>query len=70
MQILDGRLFAFVAFDMGFEIDLERARQLLQGTRVPALRQDRPTPPEVEYPEPPVELSLGEQQLPRGASPQ
>jgi hypothetical protein len=63
VRILDGRLFAFVAFDVGFEIDLERARRLLQGTRAPALRQERPTPPEVEYPEAPVEVGLGEQLL-------
>src|SRR5262245_52323175 len=64
VRIVDGRLFAFVAFDVGFEIDLEKARTLLHGTRVPAMRQDRPTPPEVEYPEVPVELNLGEQRLP------
>lgn len=66
MRILDGHVFAFVAFDIGFEIDLERARRLLDGTRVPGLRQERPTPPEVRYPEAPVELSLGEQTLPDG----
>ena len=63
VRIVDGRLFAFVAFDVGFEMDLEKARTLLHGTRVPALRQDRPTPPEVDYPEAPVELNLGEQRL-------
>src|SRR5262245_37284311 len=64
VRIIDGRLFAFVAFDIGFEIDLEKARTLLHGTRVPALRQARPTPPEVDYPEAPVELSLGEERFP------
>jgi hypothetical protein len=68
VRILDGRVFAFVAFDIGFEIDLEEARRLLDGTRVPGLRQDRPTPAEVQYPARPVELSLGEQRLPDGTA--
>jgi hypothetical protein len=66
MRILDGRVFAFVAFDVGFEIDLEQARRLLDGTRTTGLRQDRPAPPGVRYPEPPVEVALGEQALQTG----
>src|SRR5688572_23823193 len=66
MRILDGRVFAFVAFDVGFEIDLEHARRLLDGTRDTKLRQDRPAPAEVRYPEPPVEIALGEQRLSTG----
>ena len=66
MRILDGRVFAFVAFDVGFEIDLEHARRLLDGTRPTRLRQDRPAPAEVRYPDPPVEVVLGEQDLPTG----
>jgi hypothetical protein len=68
MRILDGRVFAFVAFDVGFEIDLEHARRLLDGTRATGLRQDRPAPAEVRYPEPPVEVVLGEQQLATGVT--
>jgi len=68
MRILDGRVFAFVAFDVGFEIDLEHARRLLDGTRAAGLRQDRPAPAEVRYPEPPVEVTLGEQRLPTGVT--
>jgi len=63
VRILDGRLFAFVAFDVGFEIDVERARELLDATPAPGLRLHRPTPPEVGYPQPPVEVGLGEQRL-------
>ena len=67
MRILDGRVFAFVAFDVGFEIHLEHARRLLDGTRASGLKHDRPAPPaEVRYPEPPVEVALGEHRLPNG----
>jgi hypothetical protein len=68
MRILDGRVFAFVAFDVGFEIDLEHARRLLDGTRVTGLRQDRPAPAEERYPDPPVEVVLGEQRLSTGVT--
>jgi hypothetical protein len=68
MRILDGRVFAFVAFDVGFEIDLEHARRLLDGTRATGLRQDRPASPETRYPDPPVEVSLGEERLSIGVT--
>jgi hypothetical protein len=69
MRILDGRVFAFVAFDVGFEIDLEHARRLLDGTRVTGMKQDRPAPAEVRrYPDPPVEVLLGEQRLETGVT--
>jgi hypothetical protein len=68
MRILDGRVFAFFAFDIGFEIDLEHARRLLDGTRAAGLKQDRPAPAEVRYPDLPVEVSLGEQQLETGVT--
>jgi hypothetical protein len=68
MRILDGRVFAFVAFDVGFEIDLEHARRLLDGTRATGLRQDRPASPETRYPDPPVEVSLGEERLSTGVT--
>ena len=68
MRILDGRVFAFVAFDVGFEIDLEHARRLLDGTRITGLRQDRPAPLGVRYPDPPVEVALGEQALQTGVN--
>jgi hypothetical protein len=68
MRILDGRVFAFVAFDVGFEIDLEHARRLLDGTRATGLRQDRPASPETRYPDPPVEVALGEERLSIGVT--
>jgi hypothetical protein len=67
MRILDGRVFAFFAFDIGFEIDLEHARRLLDGTRVAGLKQDRPAPAELRYPDLPIEVALGEQRLGTGA---
>jgi hypothetical protein len=68
MRILDGRVFAFFAFDIGFEIDLEHARRLLDGTRAAGLKQDRPAPAELRYPDLPVEVSLGEQRLDTGVT--
>jgi hypothetical protein len=67
MRILDGRLFAFVAFDIGYEIDLGRATALLDAGRGPGLRPHRPAPPSVRYPEAPVELALGSHRLPDGS---
>jgi len=68
MRILDGHVFAFFAFDIGFEIDLEHARRLLDGTRAAGLKQDRPAPAELRYPDLPVEVALGEQRLDTGVT--
>jgi hypothetical protein len=67
VRILEGRTFAFVCFDIGFEIDLEAATRLLDAGRAPAPLPRRPAPPSVRYPELPVELGLGEHRLPDGS---
>jgi hypothetical protein len=67
VRILEGQTFAFVAFDVGFEIDLDATTRLLDAGRVPALRPRRPSPPSVRYPESPVELGLGEHRLSDGS---
>ena len=66
MRILDGRLLAFVAFDVGFEIDLARATEILAAGRAPGLHPRRPAPASVRYPEPPVETTLDDHRLPDG----
>jgi hypothetical protein len=68
MRILDGRLFAFVAFDVGFEIDLARIAGLCAAERARGLRPRRPAPPSVRYPEPPVEVQLEDHRLPDGTT--
>ncbi len=66
MRILDGRTFAFVAFDVGFEIDLERATAVLDASRAPGLRPRRPAPAGLRYASSPVELALGDHVFPDG----
>jgi hypothetical protein len=68
MRILDGRCFAFVAFDVGFEIELAQVMRLLDAGRAPEVRPRRPAPPSVRYPEPPVEVALADHRLPDGAT--
>src|SRR5262245_32095974 len=68
MRIADGRLFAFVAFDIGFEINLARATEILAAGRAPAVHPRRPAPPSVRYPEPPVETLLDDHRLPDGTT--
>src|SRR5258705_13946838 len=67
MRILDGRLYAFVAFDIGFEIALDRATALLDAARAPGLKLRRPAPASIRYPEAPVELALEDHRLPDGS---
>src|SRR5262245_39497910 len=66
MRIADGRLIAFVAFDVGFEIDLRSATAVLAAGRAPGLQPRSPAPQSVRYPEPPVETSLDDHRLPDG----
>jgi hypothetical protein len=66
MRILDGRLLAFVAFDVGFEIALDRATALLDAPRGIPLKLRRPAPPSMRYPAAPVEVSLEDHRLPDG----
>jgi len=68
MRILDGRTFVFVAFDIGFEIDLEAATALLDASRAPGLRLRRPAPPSLRYPAAPVELALPDHRLSDGTA--
>src|SRR5258705_4761227 len=67
MRILDGRVYAFVAFDVGFEIDLDRATALLDAARAPGLKLRRPAPASIRYPEAPVEIALEDHNLPDGS---
>jgi hypothetical protein len=68
MRILDGRTLAFVAFDIGFEIDLDAATTLLAAGRAPGLRHQRPAPPSLRWPAPPVEVALADHTLPDGTT--
>ena len=54
---LSGRLYIFVAFDWGDEIDLERARQLAPSAEVELVRRSR-TPTSIAYKPPPLRFHL------------
>ena len=67
LQILDGRVLALFAFDVGDAIDLEAIPAVLRPERAQLVRR-RPAPAYVQYAVPPVEIALGERpvRLPAG----
>lgn len=64
MRISTGRLFAIFSFDLGFEIDLRRARAALPGgVRAGMGGGGKIGPAHVQYASPPVVQSLGTRRL-------
>ncbi len=60
MQIAAGRLFALFSFDLGFEIDLGRARDALpEGVRAGMGTSGKIAPAHVQYASPPLVQPLG-----------
>lgn len=56
---IDGRLFGLFAFDVGYAIDLDRARDLTQSQGRRGLSRQRATPRSLEYARPPLQVPLG-----------
>lgn len=63
VRIRDGRLHAFFAFDVSNAIELDAIPSILRPERARILNR-RPAPEYVEYAVPPVDLVLGERELP------
>ena len=63
MQIADGELFALFSFDVGFEVDLARARQSFpEGVRA-GMGGTKIAPAHVQYASPPLVQPLGTRRL-------
>jgi hypothetical protein len=58
IQILQGQITAFFAFDVGYGISLETVASLLASTRVQPLSRKKRTPPYLQYARPPHRVSL------------
>lgn len=60
VQILQGQAVALFAFDIGYEVSLERVRELLLSAPVPPLSRKKKTPDYLQYTRPPQLLNLGD----------
>jgi hypothetical protein len=58
-KILKGRVIALFAFDIGFEVDLERLRELPSSSPVQPLSPKKQTPSSLQYSKPPLIVPLG-----------
>src|SRR5689334_21191352 len=64
MQIASGRLFGVFSYDVGFEIDLGRAREAFpEGVRAGIGTDGKVTPAHVQYASPPLVQPLGTRRL-------
>jgi hypothetical protein len=59
MMIQKGQVVAFFAFDIGYEIDLERLRQVTAAVPAQPISRKKQTPPYLQYTKPPQILPLG-----------
>lgn len=64
-----GRLFGLFAFDVGYEIDLGRARQLTTPNEAPVLERRRAAPAHLGYATPPLRIDLGRRDVTIGGQP-
>jgi hypothetical protein len=62
-----GQLIGLFSFDIGYEIDLERARALVAQGHAGGLERRRAAPPHLRYATPPLRAPLGTQPVPLGA---
>jgi hypothetical protein len=60
---IDGRLIGLFSLDVGYEIDLGRARQLTEHTESGDLERRRAAPAHTGYTAPPLRVALGEREL-------
>lgn len=66
---INGRLFGLFAFDVGYEIDLSRARQLTTPNEAPVLERRRAAPAHLGYTTPPLRIDLGSREVTIGGQP-
>jgi len=59
IQIRQGQVIALFAFDIGFEVSMERLGSLPSSVPAPPLTQKKQRPPHLQYASPPRVLSLG-----------
>src|SRR5262249_48872553 len=64
-----GRLIGLFSFDIGYEIDLERARSLSQQGESGEIERRRAAPAYLKYATPPLRLALGTLEVDLGAGP-
>lgn len=60
IQIRQGQILALFAFDIGFEVSMDKLSSLLTSVPVPPLTQKKQTPSHLQYSRPPRLVSLGE----------
>jgi hypothetical protein len=60
LSILQGQAFALFAFDIGYEVDLEKLGSLLPSQRLQPLSTTKRTPTYLQYPRPPHVIRIGE----------
>jgi hypothetical protein len=68
IQIRQGQIIALFAFDIGFEVSMDKLSGLLTSVPVPPLTQKKQTPSHLQYSRPPRLVNLGETE-PLGAFP-
>lgn len=67
-RVASGHLFFFCAYDVGFEIDLRRARELCEATEAPGLSGQRPGQAHLQYRPKPLVVPAGAAHVPCGAA--
>jgi hypothetical protein len=63
LDILNGHVIAFFAFDIGYEVDLDRISQLLPAQPIQPISRTKQTPSHLQYTKPPRTIPLGEVDL-------
>jgi len=69
MPAIRGQLIGLFSFDIGYEIDLERARPLLRGAVTPGRERRRAAPSYVGHTTPPLRAPLGTVSVPLADAP-
>src|SRR5262245_16858479 len=59
IHIIEGQVVALFAFDLGYEVSLERLSAIMATTPVQPLSRKKQTPPYLQYTKPPQILHLG-----------
>lgn len=63
LSILEGHIVAFFAFDIGYEVSLDRISQFLPAQPIQPISRSKQTPPYLQYTKPPRTISLGESRI-------
>lgn len=60
LKILQGHVVAFFAFDIGYEVDLDKISRLLPAQPIQPISRSKQNPTYIQYTKPPRTISLGE----------